>query len=332
MREPGFWREPPGTVTALLAPVAAIYGAIAAWRLRQPGQHAGAPVICIGNLTHGGTGKTPAALVVGGLLKSSGARQFFLSRGYGGRLAGPVQVDPARHGARDVGDEPQLLVRAAPTVVARDRVAGAVMARDAGATVIVMDDGFQNPALAKDLSIVVVDADRGLGNGRVFPAGPLRAPLDAQLDRSDALLIVGAGSGAAAPIAAAQKRNIPIFTGLLLPDPDDIAALGGSPVLAFAGIGDPDKFFTTLEGAGVEVRARRAFADHHVYTRADADALLREASAGNLVPVTTEKDMVRLAGRPETAALAAAARTLAVTLAIEDEVSFADLVRRVARR
>ena len=325
MREPGFWREPPGAVAALFAPLATIYGGITAWRLRRPGRRAGVPVICVGNLTHGGAGKTPTALAVGALLKAAGARPFFLSRGYGGRLAGPVQVDPAKHSAGDVGDEPLLLARVAPTIVARDRVAGATLARRAGAMAIVMDDGFQNPSLAKDLSILVVDAGRGIGNGRVFPAGPLRAPLDAQLGRAQALVVIGDGAGASATVAAAKNTGIPIFPARLVPEPTDLAALTGRPVLAFAGIGDPEKFFATLAAAGVAVRARRAFPDHHAYTKADADSLLRETSAGGLIPVTTEKDMVRLAGRPETAALATATRTLKVTLTVDDAAGFADL-------
>jgi tetraacyldisaccharide 4'-kinase len=328
MREPNFWRRPAGTVAALLAPLAAGYGCIAAWRLRRPGRRAGIPVICIGNLTHGGAGKTPTALAVGAWLKAQGARPFFLSRGYGGALAGPVQVDPARHSAADVGDEPLLLVRVAATVVARDRVAGAAGARAAGASVIVMDDGFQNPSLAKDLSVLVVDAGRGIGNGRVFPAGPLRAPLDAQLARAGAVVVIGEGDGALAVVAAARRRNTPIFSARLVPDASDVAALAGKPVLAFAGIGAPEKFFATLAAAGIAVHARRAFPDHHAYTQADAEMLLREAHAGGLVPVTTEKDMVRLAGRSATAQLAADTRTLAVTLAVEDAAKFAELLRR----
>jgi tetraacyldisaccharide 4'-kinase len=327
MREPGFWREPPGTVAALLAPFAAVYGAVAASRMRQPGQRAGIPVICVGNLTLGGAGKTPTALAVGALLNAAGARPFFLTRGYGGRLPGPVQVDPAVHTASDVGDEPLLLARIAPTIVAHDRVAAAAAARAAGASVVVMDDGFQNPSLAKDISIVVIDGKSGISNGRVFPAGPLRAPLDAQLDRTQALIVIGDGDGAAVAVKSARERGIPIFTAKLMPSPDDLAALTGKPVLAFAGIGDPDKFFATLAAAGIDVRIRRAFADHHRYTGGEATALLAEAQAGRLLPVTTEKDMVRLAGNPDTAELAAVTRTLAVELTVDDAAGFAALVR-----
>jgi tetraacyldisaccharide 4'-kinase len=327
MREPGFWHAPPGAAAALLGPLAAIYGAVAGWRLRQSGRRAGIPVICVGNLTLGGAGKTPTALAVGTSLTEAGARPFFLTRGYGGRLSGPRQVDPAIHTASDVGDEPLLLARIAPTIVAHDRVAGAAAARAAGASVIVMDDGFQNPRLAKDLSIIVVDAKSGVGNGRLFPAGPLRAPLDAQLDRAQVLLVIGEGDDAATVVAAARQRSIPIFTARLISAPGDITALAGKPVLAFAGIGDPRKFFATLTASGADVRARHAFADHHPYTGGDAAALLAEAQAGGLTPVTTEKDMVRLAGNPETAELAAVTRTLAVSLTVDDAAGFAALVQ-----
>jgi tetraacyldisaccharide 4'-kinase len=330
MREPGFWREPPGTAAALLAPFAALYGGVAGWRLGQPGRNAGIPIICVGNPTLGGAGKTPTAIAIGAILRNAGARPFFLSRGYGGRLAGPVQVDPAQHRADDVGDEPLLLTRVAPTIVAHDRIAGAAFARQHGATVIVMDDGFQNPSLAKDLSILVVDAAHGIGNGRVFPAGPLRAPLDAQLARAQALMVIGDGSTAASVVAEAQRRGIPVLTARLVPDAGDLAALAGNRMLAFAGIGDPEKFFATLVAAGITVAARRAFSDHHRYTAADAAALLAQAQADGLIPVTTEKDMARLAGRPEMAALATTTRTLRVTLVVGQADAFTALVRRAA--
>ncbi|MGC1356497.1 MAG: tetraacyldisaccharide 4'-kinase, partial [Xanthobacteraceae bacterium] len=188
MREPAFWWQGKNG-GRLLAPVAGIYGAFAAMRLRSPGQKVGIPIICVGNLTVGGAGKTPAALTVGRLLLAENKRPFFLTRGYGGRLVGPVRVDRAIHGAADVGDEPLLLAELAPTIVARDRLAGARAAQRDGADAIVMDDGFQNPSLAKDLAILVVDGRRAIGNGRVFPAGPLRAPLEAQLARAHAVLV-----------------------------------------------------------------------------------------------------------------------------------------------
>ncbi len=320
MREPAFWRRPGALAGWLFAPLAAVYGTVAAWRMARPGRAAGIPVICIGNLTVGGAGKSPAAMAVAQLLRDAGGRPFVLSRGYGGRLAGPVQVDPDAHGAADVGDEPLLLARIAPTVVARDRVAGAEAARSAGASVIVMDDGFQNPSIKKDLSLVVIDGRSGIGNGRVVPAGPLRVPLAAQLARASALLVIGEGSGAAAVLAAAP--GLPLFHGRLEPDAQALAALRPHKVLAFAGIGDPEKFFATLADAGIDVRARQAFPDHHRYRRAEAADLIARAAREGLVLVTTEKDLVRLKGEDDLRALAGIARALPVRLAVSEADAF----------
>ncbi len=326
MRDPEFWWRRAGIAAALLAPFAMCYGAIAQRRLALAGRSAGIPVICIGNPTVGGAGKTPTALAVARLLLAAGKHPFFLSRGYAGELAGPVRVDSRVHRARHVGDEPLLLARVAPAIVAHDRVAGASAARASGADVIVMDDGFQNPSLTKDLSILVVDGRRGIGNGRVLPAGPLRAPLGAQLDRANAVLVIGQHSGADAIVAAAKSRALPLFRGRLVPDRNALAALASSKVLAFAGIGDPEKFFATLEEARIEVRVRRAFPDHHRYQPTEAMELLARAQREGLIVVTTEKDFVRLAGEPDMAALADAARALPVTLVVEQERAFTDLV------
>ena len=324
MREPSFWWGEASLASALLAPLAAIYGAVAQARRRGRGRRVGAAVVCIGNFTVGGAGKTPTALAVARMLAGAGEQPVFLSRGYGGTLAGPVLVDPTRHRAQDVGDEPLLLARTAPTIVARNRVKGAAIA--AGASVIVMDDGFHNPSLAKDFSVLVVDARRGIGNGRVIPAGPLRAPLDAQLARAHALVLVGTLSRAAAVVAAARARKIPVLPARLRPDADFIAGLGGSRVLAFAGIGDPEKFFSTLADAGVAVAATRRFPDHHRYTRAQAKALCEQAEREGLLLVTTEKDLARLTGDDEARELAAHARALPVTLAFEAEARFKSLL------
>jgi tetraacyldisaccharide 4'-kinase len=326
MREPAFWWREAGAAARLLAPISAVYGAIAAARLALRGSKAGAPVVCIGNPTVGGAGKTPTALAVARMLAAAGERPAFLSRGYGGALAGPVRIDPKRHRAVEVGDEPLLLGRVAPTIVARSRVEGASAAVIAGASVIVMDDGFQNPSLAKDAAVLVVDGRRGVGNGRVIPAGPLRAPLGAQLDRADALVVVGSGSGAAEVVADARARGIAVFMAHLQPDASFLAALGGGRVFAFAGIGDPDKFFATLADAGVQVAATRRFADHHRYTRAEAQSLCERADREGLVLVTTEKDLARLAGDEQTAELAAHAKALPVSLVFEDEAGFRTLL------
>jgi tetraacyldisaccharide 4'-kinase len=331
MREPSFWWREPGAAARMLVPVAAIYGAVARARLKRRGRRAGVPVVCIGNPTVGGAGKTPTALAVARMLAAAGERPVFLSRGYGGEFADPLRVDPARHRATEVGDEPLLLARAAPTIVARARVTGARMAVAAGASVVVMDDGFQNPSLAKDFSVLVVDARRGVGNGKVIPAGPLRAPLKAQLARAQALVVIGTSLGAADVVADARARHLPVFQARLEPDADFIAALGGGRVLAFAGIGDPEKFFTTLSGAGIAVAATRGFPDHHRYTQAEAQALCEDADREGLILMTTEKDLARLAGGEEAAELAAHAHALPVTLAFEDEENFrALLLERVA--
>jgi tetraacyldisaccharide 4'-kinase len=331
MREPAFWWREPGLAAGVLAPLAAIYGAVAARRMARQGRRAGAPVVCIGNPTVGGAGKTPLALLVARMLAAVGERPVLLSRGYGGKFPGPLQVDPRRHRAADVGDEPLLLAGAAPTIVARDRVAGAAAALVAGAGVIVMDDGFQNPALRKDFSVLVVDARRGIGNGRVIPSGPLRAPLDAQLARAEALVVVGPTSSPSA-LAGILQRDVPMFRASLAPDAGSIAALGGSRVLAFAGIGDPEKFFATLRDAGIAVTATRGFADHHRYTAAEAAALCEQADRENLVLVTTEKDTVRLRGDDAVAPLAARAHAFPVTLVLDDEAGFKTLLLEKVRR
>jgi tetraacyldisaccharide 4'-kinase len=304
-----------------------------AWlRMRSRGRSAGVPVICLGNLTVGGGGKTPTAMAAARILLGAHTRPFFLSRGYGGRLKGPVLVNPSEHGAADVGDEPLLLARLAPTVVARDRTAGAKAARTNGASVIVMDDGFQNPSLRKDLAIIVVDGRRGIGNRHMIPAGPLRAPLRAQLKRAHALLVVGPADGAAAVVKLAVRRRLPVFHGRLEPDRQTLAALSGRKVLAFAGIADPEKFFATLADAGVVVAERQSFADHHTYAAIEARMLMAHADDKNLVLITTEKDHVRLAGNPKLAELAARTLVLPVRLVVEEEDTFRQTVLKVVKQ
>ena len=332
MRAPSFWWRNPGVAAQLLRPAAWIYGVVAGRRLADAGCKAGVPVVCIGNPTVGGAGKTPTAIAIANLLTEAGERPVFLTRGYGGTVAGPAVVDPRRHTAAEVGDEPLLLVRHAPVIVAGDRAAGAEAARAAGASVIGMDDGVQNPALAKDLSILVIDARRGVGNAMVLPAGPLRAPLAAQLARAQAVLVVGAGDGAAAVAAQAVARGLPVLRGRLVPDPEPLAALAGRRVLAFAGIGDPDKFFATLTDGGVEVTIARRYPDHHRFTPAEAAELMTLAELDSVLLVTTEKDRVRFAADPALAALAARTRTLPVTLAFDDVGAVRTLLRTALAR
>jgi len=330
MREPRFWWGQDGSIQAsLLAPFATVYGAVAARRLAKSSRKADVPVVCVGNPTIGGAGKTPTAMTVARMLQTDGERPVFLTRGYRGRLAGPVFVDLSQHRALDVGDEPLLLARLAPTVVARRRGIGARTAVDAGASVIVMDDGFQNPSLTKDFSIMVIDAGRGVGNGQVIPAGPLRAPLHAQLARAHALVLVGGTAREAEALRAqAHALTLPVFDARLVPETSFLTALGDGRVLAFAGIGDPEKFFATLRAAGVTVAATRSFDDHHRYTRKDAQALCRRAEQEGLVLVTTEKDLARMQGDERTAQLAAHAHALPVTLTFDDEAAFSALLEK----
>jgi tetraacyldisaccharide 4'-kinase len=297
MRAPAFWNAPAPTPAArLLAPLGAIYGAVAAARMTRPGTGVGLPVICVGNFTAGGAGKTPAALALAERLAAQGRRVAFLSRGHGGSLSGraPVVVDAATHRAEEVGDEPLLLARAAPTVIGVDRVAAAQRARRLGAEMLIMDDGLQNPSLAKDEAIAVVDAAVGIGNGLCLPAGPLRAPMAAQWDHVDAVLIVGEGAAGQRLAQEAAARGKRVERARLAPDAAVVAALSGRPLMAFAGIGRPQKFFATLAQAGLETRVALAFADHRRYRPGEIDALLARAAREGLTAVTTEKDLVRL--------------------------------------
>lgn len=333
MRAPAFWRGPrPDWRAACLWPLSLPYAAVARSRFsRAPSARAGVPVVCVGNPTVGGSGKTPAAILLARCLAALGRRPVFLSRGYGARVTGPVVVDPGRHEAGAVGDEPLLLARTAPAVVSPDRAAGAELAATLG-NVIVMDDGFQNPALAKDLSLLVVDGGYGIGNGWCLPAGPLRLPVEPQIDRADALVVVGAGAPGEAVAALAAERGRPVLRGRLAADPSMVAAIARRPVLAFAGIGRPDKFFATLTEVGAQVVETRAFADHHRFTESDARGLMAIQRRSGAIPVTTEKDIVRL-GHPKGGALrslAEAAVALPVSLVLDEESArtLQDLVER----
>jgi tetraacyldisaccharide 4'-kinase len=288
MRPPEFWRRRGGTAR-LLAPLGEAYalGARLRRRLTRPAR-AGLPVICIGNLVAGGAGKTPTALAVAERLAALGRRPAFLTRGYGGSETGPLLVDPARHDAGRVGDEALLLARRHPTVVARRRPAGAVLARSTGADVVVMDDGFQNPSLAKTLSLLVIDAEQGLGNGRVLPAGPLREPAAEGLARAQGVVLIGSADAELRRRLGGQE----VLAARLEPLSENLA---GQRVLAFAGIGRPEKFFATLAGLGAELVERRSFADHHRYRAAELAALRQAAAAADAALITTEKDWLRLA-------------------------------------
>ncbi|MBB6307258.1 tetraacyldisaccharide 4'-kinase [Xanthobacter tagetidis] len=337
-RAPAFWWRPPGLAATLLAPVGALVGAETLRRMGKAGGAVPVPVICVGNPTVGGAGKTPAALALLDLIVLRGGRPFALSRGHGGTAAMPVRVDPVHHTAADVGDEPLLLARRAPTIVAgSDRLAGARLAVAEGATHVVMDDGFQNPSLTKDVSVLVVDRGVGVGNGRVLPAGPLRAPLAPQLARADLLLVVGEAPEAdpfPALAELAQAKGCAAAEAVLEPDPDAIARLKGRPLLAFAGIGRPEKFFEMLARTGLDVAERRPYPDHHLFTEAEITALAADAKARGLGLVTTTKDAARLAAFSGIRALI---EVVPVTLRLADEGVLARLVataeaRAAARR
>ncbi|HVZ28126.1 MAG TPA: tetraacyldisaccharide 4'-kinase, partial [Rhizomicrobium sp.] len=271
-----------GPLALLLAPLGSLYGMSVMKKARSASPfRAPVKVICVGNLTAGGSGKTPVAIAIAEHLAAQRKKVFFLTRGYGGWEQGPIIV--SSHSVDDVGDEALLLARTAPTVVARDRAAGAKLAAANGADVIVMDDGHQNFSLAKDLSLVVVDGASGFGNRLMIPAGPLREPVAQGLARADAVIIVGDGA------PDLQNFSGPVLRAKLEPEKMD---LSGKPVFAFAGIGRPEKFVATLRALGAEIKATQFFPDHHPYTPAEIATL--KSSAGGTMLITTEKDLVRL--------------------------------------
>jgi tetraacyldisaccharide 4'-kinase len=326
MRAPRFWATvPPTPLARALQPFGGIYGWAVARNMGRRGERAAAPVICVGNFGAGGAGKTPAAIALARLLIEMGERVAFLSRGYGGSTGDePVAVDPRRHSAAEVGDEPLLLARIAPTFVSPDRPRAARAAIAAGAGVLVLDDGLQNPALAKDFTLALVDGGFGFGNGLCLPAGPLRAPLAAQALHVALIVIVGAAA-AQAPAALVGR---PIVAARLEPDASQAEALRGKNVFAFAGIGRPEKFFETLEGLGARLVARRSFPDHHRFAANELEAIFSEASNRSLAVVTTEKDFVRLP-----AVYTQQTAVLRVTLRFDDEGLIAHLLAgALARR
>jgi tetraacyldisaccharide 4'-kinase len=321
MRKPEFWSEHDYTArlaTALLSPLGWFYGASVAWkRDRTIGFRPQAKTICVGNLTAGGSGKTPIAAAIAEALLRRHLKPMFLSRGYGGQLAGPIFVDPAIHCAADTGDEPLLLASTAPAIVARDRKAGAILADAQHADVIVMDDGHQNFQLAKDLSFVVVDAETGFGNRKILPAGPLRESVAQGLARADAVVLVGEGDPA-----------LPFWFGPVLRArlmPQDAAAFRGARIVAFAGIGRPEKFFESLRALGAELVAVERFDDHHAYSAAEIARLKSKARGADARLVTTEKDYVRLmpTEREDIGVLPIRAK-------FDDEAALARLLDRVA--
>ena len=323
LREPSWWYlRDEAWPAKLLAPLGWLYGHASASRIRSGKPYrARCPVICVGNFTAGGTGKTPMSFAVAGIVRDLGHTPVFLSRGYGGTLSGPVFVDKTRHTAAEAGDEPLLLAQAAPAVIARDRAAGArLIEREASPeTVIIMDDGLQNPSLAKDLVIAVIDGQRGLGNLGLIPAGPLRAPLAFQAKLTDVIVVNGGSQKPEFPGLAELRQN---FSGPLLAARTVVAAnapsLRGVKVVAYAGIANPERFFRTLESQGATVCDRIAFGDHHVFTAADCERLLATATAQGARLITTQKDFARLDGRsvPALQRLRSASQTLGIELVL----------------
>ena len=311
MRAPDFWQKDglPGT---LLSPLGALYGLSVALKARTARPFdPGLPVICVGNLTAGGSGKTPIAIAIAGMLRDRGHRPWFLTRGYGGSTRGPA-IASRGHSAALMGDEALLLARTAPTIVARDRAAGARLAREKGASLLVMDDGHQNFALRKSLSLVVVDAETGFGNGRQIPAGPLREPVAQGLARADAVVLVGEGG------PDLGHFHGPVLRARLMADS---AAFAGKNVFAFAGIGRPEKFVASLEDSGANITGTCFFDDHHPY--ADDEILQLKMVAGDSALVTTEKDFVRL-----TTAQREGIRVLKVAAAFDDRAAMEGLLDR----
>jgi len=293
MQAPEFWQSGKGGALAVaLSPLGWLYGLATKAKLATTKAWASpVPVICVGNLIAGGAGKTPVAIDLAKRLQAKGKDVHFLSRGYGGHEKGPLRVEPETHDFTHVGDEPLLLATHAPTWVSRERRAGCEAAAKAGADIIIMDDGFQNPYVAKDFSIIVIDGGFGFGNKKLIPAGPLRETIAGGLARAQAVIVVG-GDRTDSMELVSKHGHVPLSAQLSPgPLPEDIS---GKPVVAFTGIGRPDKFFETVSSLGCIVDAQIPFADHHPYSEADITHLLGTAKKTNARLLSTEKDAQRL--------------------------------------
>lgn len=315
MKTPAFWNSK-NILSTLLVPLSWLYALGHKWKsARITPAKVSVPVICVGNVTAGGAGKTPVVMHIGRMLKAEGVNAYFLSRGYGGSVEAPTRVDPTEHSAREVGDEPLMLAEILPTIVAKDRLAGAQYAIAQGASLIVMDDGLQNNALAKTLSLVVVDGTRGFGNGHMLPAGPLREPVSAVLARADAMIVINPTEEIIIPPAkqTLTASTSPVYAGFVK----------DKRWVAFCGIAYPDKFFTTLHNLGGHVMASRAFADHHLYSVHDMEELKKEAIRHGAGLITTAKDIVRI-----TPTERGGISVVNIAITFDDEPALAALIAR----
>jgi len=324
---PPFWWGKANWQAWALSPLAYLYGKGAAKRMAQaPAGQVDAPVICVGNFIAGGAGKTPTAIQLAKFAIKAGLRPGFLSRGYGGGITTTTQVDLVKHNAYDVGDEPLLLAEIAPTVISADRLAGANLLTRLDCNLVIMDDGFQNPQLHKDYSLVVIDSERGIGNGFPMPAGPLRAPLTGQLLKADAILVIGDAPGSDKAVRLAARAAKPVFHAKLRTI--NKAEWRGQRVIAFAGIANPQKFFTSLAETGAEIVEAIPFGDHHFYSKEETRELLGKAKLRHMPLVTTSKDMVRLKSiHKHQIELAEKSHVLNVELVFEDPATLQRIIR-----
>jgi len=331
---PPFWYDKRTIQAMLLWPISLAYGAISARRMaRMPKYGANIATLCIGNFVAGGGGKTPTSMLLAEEAKKNGYNPAFLSRGHGGALAGPIWVDLKKNNAHDVGDEPMLLAKHAPTVVARDRVAGAQFIESRGdIDLIIMDDGFQSSNIAKDFCLIVVDASRGNGNGMVHPAGPLRVPMSQQILHTDAVLKIGSGDAGNQVVRRVARRAAPVFTGAI--EPRQSAKIAGKKVYAWAGIANPNKFENSLSELGAEVVKSWHFADHQLPHPDQVDDLIDDAKRSKLKLVTTAKDMARLKGSPHKShqTLAKKSEVLEIDLRIDDGQDFSLLFEMLSTK
>lgn len=338
MHPPSWWQNEDGSVLPkYLGPIGELYGQIvkARFRYTKPYQ-CKLPIICIGNFTLGGTGKTPISIKLAELLTKSGWNPGFLSRGYLGKNKGPLLVNLEEHTSQDVGDEPLLLAKHGPTIIAKTRLDGAWLFEQRKNDIIIMDDGFQNPTLRKTLSLIALDGTVGLGNGRIFPAGPLRAPLAFQLDRADAIIITGSPKiNFKEQLREKYNYKKPILRGKVIPC-ETTDWLQEKPILAYAGIARPEKLFNSLEKSGGKVIRRIPFPDHYQFTAKDAAHLTKLAQKDGLQLVTTEKDLVRINEKEhhQLRALKRMSRTLPVEFSFkeEDEKILLDLIQTAIPR